>query len=61
MGEIVPGNPSYTLTELLNAINLMAKAKADAEHATAVFLSLGLHVSDGYVYQNLESEENDNE
>lgn len=54
-------NQSYTLTELLHAINVMNQAKADAEHAAAIFNSLGLHVSDGYVYQNLESEENDNE
>ena len=57
MGEIPVGSPSYTLTELLHAINVVMRMTELATQAAETFEKLGLHVSDGYVYQNLKTEE----
>ena len=56
-GEIQPGATSYTLTELLHAVNIMMYWTKRAIEAAETFESLGLHVNDGYVYQNLKTEE----
>ena len=57
MGEIQPGATSYTLTELLHAVNLMIKYTQIAKREADIFKACGLHVGSGYVYQNLRSEE----
>lgn len=57
MGERSPGSTSYTLTELLHAVNIMMRMTQRAIEATEMILSCGLHVADGYVYQNLKTEE----
>ena len=58
MGEIQPGSTSYTLTELLHAVNLMIKYCNLAKLSADMFEAIGLHIdSSGMVYQNLESEE----
>ena len=56
-GEITPGDPSYTLTELLHAVNIMMYWTRRAIEAAESFEALGLHVGSGYVYQNLSTEE----
>lgn len=58
MAEIPEGSTSYTLTELLHAVNLMIKYCNLAKITADGFKALGLHIdSTGWVYQNLESEE----
>ena len=57
-GEITPGIPSYTLTELLHAVNIMMYWTETANAAAAMFESLGLDVdSSGYTIQTIFSDE----
>lgn len=56
-GESTPAATSYTLTELLHAVNVMMYWTRRATEAAETFEELGLHVNDGYVYQNLKTEE----
>ena len=58
MGEISPGSTSYTLTELLHAVNMMIYWTGLAKITADAFVDLGLHIdSSGWVYQNLQSED----
>lgn len=52
MAEINPGDPSYTLTEALHAVNVMNYFTELANATAATFAALGLTVdSSGYVLQ----------
>lgn len=52
MAEINPGDPSYTLTEALHAVNVMIYFTNLANATAAAFAALGLGVdSSGYVTQ----------
>ena len=54
MSEIAPGDPSYTLTELLHAVNVMMHFTELAYATADAFLALGLDVdSSGYVVQTV--------
>ena len=56
-GEITPGDPSYTLTELLHAVNIMMYWTDRANAAARMFESLGLDVdSGGYTIQTIVSD-----
>lgn len=56
-GEITPGNPSYTLTELLHAVNIMMYWTEMTNAAARMFESLGLDVdSNGYTIQEITAD-----
>ena len=58
MGEITPGALSFTLTELLHAVNIMMWYTDVANAAARMFESLGLDVdNDGYTIQAIQSDE----
>ena len=57
MAEITPGDPSYTLTELLHAVNIMIRLTNRANADAAMFAALGLDVdSSGYTIQTIASD-----
>ena len=57
MAEITPGENSYTLTELLHAVNIMIYWTDRANAAAAMFEALGLDVdSSGYTIQTIASD-----
>ena len=57
MAEITPGNPSYTLTELLHAVNIMMTWTEKANAAAAMWTKLGLTVdTSGYAIQTIVSD-----
>ena len=56
MAEITPGDPSYTLTEALHAVNIAMYFTDLANAAGDEFFALGLTVdSSGYVIQTTAS------
>ena len=62
MAEITPGESSYTLTELLHAVNIMIYWTNRANEAAAMFESLGLDVdSSGYTIQTIATDEEETE
>lgn len=62
MGEITPGANSYTLTELLHAVNIMMYWTERANAAAHMFESLGLDVdSSGYTIQTIATDEEETE
>ena len=61
-GEISPGSPSYTLTELLHAVNIMMYFTELANASAHMFESLGLDVdSSGYTIQTIATDEEETE
>ena len=61
-GEITPGSPSYTLTELLHAVNIMMYFTEMANASAHMFESLGLDVdSSGYTIQTIVTDEEETE
>lgn len=57
-GEITPGSPSYTLTELLHAVNIMMYFTEMANASAQMFERLGLDVdSSGYTIQTIQTDE----
>ncbi len=62
MGEIAPGANSYTLTELLHAVNIMIYWTERANAAAHMFESLGLDVdSSGDTIQTITTDEEETE
>ena len=58
MGEIQPASTSYTLTELLHAVNIMMRWTEIANATAAAFNALGLNVdSSGYTIQTITTDE----
>lgn len=57
MAETTPGEDSYTLTELLHAVNIMIYWTNRANAAAAMFEALGLDVdSSGYTTQTIPAD-----
>ena len=57
MGEITPGDPSFTLTELLHAVNIMMYWTERAYADAAMWTKLGLTVdTSGYTIQTIVSD-----
>ena len=57
-GETSPGSPSYTLTELLHAVNIMMYWTEITNATAHMFESLGLDVdSSGYTIQTIQTDE----
>ena len=52
MAEIQPGDPSYTLTELLHAVNIMIYMTGWANWSADNWRHVGLYEDDGYTCQH---------